>query len=1491
MNSKKQKDSVKKRFFARISLVLSAMLTVTLLPFMTLQAEAARKTPLTGSSLEAASEKTEKTKTGKMTFENEIFKDIEGKSGTQSRAAEAETECSTVNSLAAYISKQMTSRIGKFTVRYTGSDYDDYGLQSKIKTELLPRVFSIDTASTSDADYLYNIYDTIQIDYVLNFDSKYMKMIFEVTYQETAEETKYVDDVVTDILKEIEPAGKTEYERVKAAHDWICTNVEKENASAGTNRTAYAALKNGKATTSGYAGLNYKLLSALGMKTAIIRGPSKGADTAIWNLTKIGNKWYHEDVYRGDTDSGATYDYFLKGNAVGDAKWNVHTNYAGYTAYYEMSEIDYNPDVDEESPEDAKALVKITAVYQGNDMHINTFIPKGKILVNAHYNDDTIAPVKVFELSQTMITKIGDNVITVYYMGKSAEVTIKGIQPTETGDAIKITFNAQGGSKVSTISNIDKNKTVDISTITSERAGFIFQGWYLDKDGVTKCPTKFKIAESITLYAKWAKIELSFIKVKYNGARIELLPVYKKDLEGNIETDETGAKVIEKWEGTINREDVIVTGYYNDGSEQQITNFKLSQDKFTYGRTETPDLDLPIEVIVTAEEKTDSFYIYLNGGNGNWDPGTETPTPIPTVNLTLVANNGDTTDEVVTGIEKYTRFSAIDDQIETPTRKGYMFMGWYYRTNNDDVPIDGSEPPTDENLPAFIQKVTPYTRISKDMKLYAKWKLVELVKVTVEYTGFPLQVRTNINLNDVMVKAFYNDYSVKEILNNYIESGDENRYSISGFLITNEGPNEFVINYQETYVNGDKSDEWELKFEVTGLPTTTQTYRVTFDSMGGSAIPAITGVPKGDTIKLPDPPTRDGYIFVGWYRDTAYYVPFTEASTIVADTTLYAKWVPFKKIPLSIQAGYIGGALEQGDEIDQKSIRVLASYNDSTMGEIEEFDYAPKTMQQAGSNSITVTYQYDAAEEPLRTVVIITTGEAAKTYTVTYDTQGGDKLPPAKDILWGSKITLPTPKKTNDTFEGWYTSTDFKKEFTNEDYVLNDMTLYAKWAKGNDTAVAVESIKAEYSGGNLAVGASIDKSKIKVTATYEDGTTKEVTGFTISPDKVKAKGANVVSVKFKGKSTTITITGIESSKGDTNKPGNNNNNNNNSNNNNSNKDPNKNDPNKNNNSNKQPEKDKHLENDEIERTADELKKKVQDLVDEISKKAGNKEGSSDSYLDKIREALALLNSLNPIEKAAIPEQTLAQLDQLIENLTNVTYQVEGDLEDFEIKRENVRGLGLVLDPEDLTVKDKVLVTLQAREHQMSPSELERMEQFAKINGKEILKYLDLTILKKKNKDNPVQITDANNAVRFELSIPEKFAGKKSYCMLRDHNQKMEMLEDLDELETIFTFESDKYSVFAFAYDLAAEAGIAAGEAGQTESENSEGGEDALEEAEVSSAKKNSMIPFILCVAAIIVLAILMITIAFVTDKSDEEEDEEELPVAIPEAKEPEPVES
>jgi uncharacterized repeat protein (TIGR02543 family) len=67
-------------------------------------------------------------------------------------------------------------------------------------------------------------------------------------------------------------------------------------------------------------------------------------------------------------------------------------------------------------------------------------------------------------------------------------------------------------------------------------------------------------------------------------------------------------------------------------------------------------------------------------------------------------------------------------------------------------------------------------------------------------------------------------------------------------------------------------------------------FTITFDSKGGTDVPAQNQM-FGQLLEVPEPPTREGYTFTGWYKDYGCFALWNvEEDTIETDLTLYAGW-------------------------------------------------------------------------------------------------------------------------------------------------------------------------------------------------------------------------------------------------------------------------------------------------------------------------------------------------------------------------------------------------------------------------------------------------------------------------------------------------------------------------------------------------------------------------------------------------------------------------
>lgn len=84
-------------------------------------------------------------------------------------------------------------------------------------------------------------------------------------------------------------------------------------------------------------------------------------------------------------------------------------------------------------------------------------------------------------------------------------------------------------------------------------------------------------------------------------------------------------------------------------------------------------------------------------------------------------------------------------------------------------------------------------------------------------------------------------------------------------------------------------EEYKIIFEREDLPEPVRTFTVTFDSMGGSPVPAQK-VQDGNPAVRPQNPTYADHIFHGWYEDQDCTKSFDFSTLMEKDITLYAKW-------------------------------------------------------------------------------------------------------------------------------------------------------------------------------------------------------------------------------------------------------------------------------------------------------------------------------------------------------------------------------------------------------------------------------------------------------------------------------------------------------------------------------------------------------------------------------------------------------------------------
>lgn len=216
----------------------------------------------------------------------------------------------------------------------------------------------------------------------------------------------------------------------------------------------------------------------------------------------------------------------------------------------------------------------------------------------------------------------------------------------------------------------------------------------------------------------------------------------------------------------------------------------------------------------------------------------------------------------------------------------------------------------------------------------------------------------------------------------------------------------------------------DITLEAIYRPENAVTFTVTFDSNGGSAIPAQT-VNANATANKPQDPTRDGYTFVGWTLDDVDYT-FTEA--VDRNITLVAKWNAIALVdPVTVTFDTDGGTsltpvqVERGSKVNKPS-DPSKPHHTFVKWVKEDVDY---TFEETVEEDITLKAIWQEDEK----------------VTVTFDTQGGNAIAPV-EVYKHEMITPVTPTRTHFTFTGW---TYNNQPFTFTTPIETNMTLVATW--------------------------------------------------------------------------------------------------------------------------------------------------------------------------------------------------------------------------------------------------------------------------------------------------------------------------------------------------------------------------------------------------------------------------------------------------------------
>lgn len=228
-------------------------------------------------------------------------------------------------------------------------------------------------------------------------------------------------------------------------------------------------------------------------------------------------------------------------------------------------------------------------------------------------------------------------------------------------------------------------------------------------------------------------------------------------------------------------------------------------------------------------------------------------------------------------------------------------------------------------------------------------------------------------------------------------------------------------------------------------------------------------------MKEPAAPTKDGYIFAGWYADSAYTKAFDFKNTkITSDTKIYAKFVSEdEKFTVSFNSNGGSSVASQTVNAGEK----VTKPSDPTKA---NFIFAGWYCDAA----LTEAYDFNTPVLSNITLYAKWTAESG-TFTVTFNSNGGSAVP-SQTVKAGEKAVKPAnPTKSGCTFSGWYSDSALTTQYNFNSAVTANITLYAKWttSSGGGGYVPPSTYSITYDGNGNTAGTAPSDSK-----SYQSGT-------------------------------------------------------------------------------------------------------------------------------------------------------------------------------------------------------------------------------------------------------------------------------------------------------------------------------------------------------------------------------------------------------------------
>lgn len=206
-------------------------------------------------------------------------------------------------------------------------------------------------------------------------------------------------------------------------------------------------------------------------------------------------------------------------------------------------------------------------------------------------------------------------------------------------------------------------------------------------------------------------------------------------------------------------------------------------------------------------------------------------------------------------------------------------------------------------------------------------------------------------------------------------------------------------------------------------------YSISFDTNGGSYKEPITGAYNAP-VTAPTNPTKEGYDFVGWFKDEDLTQEYTFSTIPAENITLYAKW-QIKTITLTFVHNTETPATSNfsGEYQTEITFPEIAKTGHTLSGWFTDQDLTNEFTSQTLPSENTTLYAKWTINK----------------YNIFFNTVFGLLIPSIYQE-YNSDVTAPDdPVYEGYTFFGWYTDTTYTTPYVFSKMPAKNITVYAQW--------------------------------------------------------------------------------------------------------------------------------------------------------------------------------------------------------------------------------------------------------------------------------------------------------------------------------------------------------------------------------------------------------------------------------------------------------------